>query len=163
MFERLAAITAGYLYAILVGHWAVSALMRIAWLRVGTPTGFTAQADRGSHPEHPAAIGLLERALYVAAWQLGTREFIGLWLALKAAGKWRSSTEDTPRGTGTVPGHTTYPLFLLGAGTSLAFGIGGALITEFLNRNDWAQALLLGTAVVGASVGLGWFLRRGSE
>jgi hypothetical protein len=163
MFERIAAIAAGYLFAILIGHWATSALMRIGWLRVTAPLGSTGPANPTSHPEHPAAVGLLERTLYVAAWQLDARGFIGLWLALKVAGNWKRWTEDTTRGTGIIAGGTSFNLFLLGAGTSLAFGIGGARITELLGHNDWAQALLLGAVLVGASVGLGWFLKRGWE
>ena len=163
MSEHLAAIAAGYLFAILVGHWATSTLIRTARLGVTAPLGSTNPTALSTHPEHPAAVGLLERALYVAAWQLGAKGFIGLWLALKVAGSWKGWTEDTPCGTGTVPGRTTFALLLLGAGTSLAFGIGGALISELLDHNDWVQALLLGAVLVGASLGLGWFLRRGHD
>jgi hypothetical protein len=163
MFEHLAAIAAGYLFAILIGHWATSALMRTAWLGVTARLGSTRPGGPTSHPEHPAALGLLERALYLAAWQLGAKAFIGLWLALKAAGNWKRWTEDTSHGTGAISGPTRFNLFLLGAGTSLAFGVGGALITELLDHNDWPQALLLGAALVGGSVGLGWFLRRATE
>jgi len=162
MFEHLAAIAAGYLYAILAGHWATSALMRTAWLQVTARLGSTSSAD-ATHPEHSAAVGLLERALYMAAWQLGTRDFIGLWLALKTVGNWKRWTEDTARGTGTIPGRTSFNLFLLGAGTSLAFGIAGALIADLLDRNDWVHALLLAAVVAAAPLGLGTFLRRSRD
>jgi hypothetical protein len=160
MFEHLAAIAAGYVFSILVGHWATSTLMRTAWLGVTAPLGSTATGGPSPHPQHPAAVGLLERALYTAAWQLGAREFIGLWLVLKALGNWKGWVGDTPHGTGTISGRTTFSLFLLGAGTSLAFGVTGALITEMLDHNDWALALALGGAAVAGSFALGWFLRR---
>ncbi len=160
MFEHLAALAAGYVFAILVGHWATSALMRTAWLGVTAPLGSTAPGGPNPHPQQPAAVGLLERALYTAAWQLGVREFIGLWLALKVVGNWKSWGGDTSHGTGTIPGRTAFSLFLLGAGTSLAFGVTGALITEMLDRNDWALALALGGVVAAGPFALGWFLRR---
>jgi hypothetical protein len=153
MFEHLAAIAAGYLFAILIGHWAVGTLMRSA----------SGARTATAHSTHPAAIGLLERALYVATWQLGARGFIGLWLALKVLGNWKRWTEDSTPDAGTIPDRSTLNRFLLGAGTSLAFAIGGALIIELLDHNEWAQALLLGAVVVGACLGLGWFLRRGRE
>jgi hypothetical protein len=152
MFEHIAAIVAGYLFALLVGHWAISALMRGASARGST---------RPNTAAHPAAIGLLERTLYLAAWQLGARWFIGLWLALKVLGNWsRWSADPSPEA---IPGRATFNLFLLGAGTSLAFGVAGALLSDLFDRNDWAQALLLGAVIVGATLGLGWFLRRGRE
>lgn len=158
MFERLAAIAAGYIFAILVGHWATSSLMRTAWR--GVTAGLGSTASPNPHAEHPAALGLLERTLYMAAWQLGAKEFLGLWLALKVAGGWKSWAEDLPCGTGRIPGRTTFTLFLLGAGTSLAFGVAGALISDLLDNNDWALALLLALVAVAGTAGLSWFLQR---
>jgi hypothetical protein len=160
MFEHLAAIAAGYLFAILIGHWATSSLMRTAWGIVTARLGSTARGGPNPHPEHPAALGLLERALYTAAWQLGAREFLGLWLALKVAGSWKAWSEDTPFGTGRIARRTSFTLFLIGAGTSLAFGVAGAIIAQLLDRNDWSSALLLAAVVVAGAFGLRWFLQQ---
>jgi hypothetical protein len=160
MFEHLAAIVAGYVFAILVGYWAIGALMRSAWGSVTARLGTPYPGGPNPHPEHTAAVGLLERALYTAAWQLGAKEFLGIWLVLKVLGNWKGWGEDIPFGTGKISGHTRFSLFLLGAGASLAFGVAGALVSQLLDRNDWALALLLAALVVAGTFGLGWFLQR---
>lgn len=160
MFERLAALTVGYLFAALAGHWAVSALMHTAWSRVTRPLGLQQQGTPNPYPEHPAAVGLLERTLYAAAWQLGVKEFIAIWLVLKAAGSWKGWAEDVSVGSGKIAGRTAFNLFLLGAGCSLAFGVTGALIPPMLEHDDWALALLLALVVLGGTFGLRWFLQK---
>jgi hypothetical protein len=162
MLEHLAAITAGLAFAVLIGHWATSALMRTAWEVVTARLGSTSPGGSTPHPEHPAALGMLERTLYVAAWQLGVREFLGLWLALKVAGNWKRWAEASPHGTGTISGRTSFNLFLVGSGTSLAFGVAGGVITQLLDRNDWVPALFLAVVVVAGAFGLGWYLQRSS-
>ena len=158
MFAHLAAIAAGYAFAVAAGHWATSSLMRSGWAGVTARLGSTAPGGLNPHPEHPAALGLLERALYMAAWQMGAREFIGIWLLLKAAGNWRGWTQDSAFGTGQIAGRTAFTLFLLGSGTSLGFGVSGALIAQLLDRDDWPLALLLAGVVIAGTFGLKWFL-----
>lgn len=158
MNEHLLAAAAGYAFAVFVGHWAIGALMASLRHGVTSHLGESGQAIFGKHPEHPAAIGLLERALYTAAWQLGAQEFIAVWLLLKAAGSWKGWTEDIRHGTGSIPGRTTFSLFLLGSGTSLAFGVTGALLIQHLNRNDWPLALTLAAVLTGATFALKWFI-----
>lgn len=160
MLEHLAAIAAGIAFAVLIGHWATSSLMRTAWGAVTARLGHARAEGLDPHPEHPAALGMLERTLYVAAWQLGTREFLGLWLALKVAGNWKEWASGAPYGTGTVSGGTTFNLFLVGSGTSLAFGVAGGVITQLLDHNDWVPALFLGAVVVAGTFALGWYLQR---
>jgi len=94
MFEHLAAIVAGYVFAILVGYWAIGALMRSAWSSVTARLGTPYPSGPNPHPEHSAAVGLLERAPYTGAWQLGAKEFLGIWLVLKVLGNWKGWGED---------------------------------------------------------------------
>ena len=159
MFERLAANAAGYFFSVLVGYWAIRHLMSAAWSSVMYGLGGNT-LHPNPYPQHPEAIGLLERTLYTAAWQLGITEFIGIWLVLKVAGGWKGWTEDLPVSSGKLSGRTVFNLFLLGTGVSLAYGVVGALIIQRLNRDSWAIALLLALVTVGATYGLRWFLTR---
>jgi hypothetical protein len=157
MFKDIAAIAAGYLVSVGAGYLVVQQVMEAAWRGALAPLGSERAAATRAHPEHAQAVGLVERALYTAAWHLGVREFIAVWLALKVAGRWHGWSEDRP---GQPGGRTGSDLFLIGSGLSLAFGVAGALVAEWLARDAWVEALLLVVALVGASLGLRWFLER---
>jgi hypothetical protein len=158
MLEQVAAILAGYLFSIVVGHWATSALMAAAWNSALRGSG-QAGAGPGAHAEIREAIGLVERVLYTAAWQVGAHWFLGLWLGLKAAGKVRG-WDEAPAGPGKTGGRAGFHLFLIGSAVSLIYGVVGAMMISQLNRDSWALALLAGAGTVGATLGLRWFLAR---
>lgn len=159
MFERIAASAAGYFFSVIIGYWAIKQLMDAAWGTVMRRLGANTPHPN-PYPEHPEAIGLLERTLYTAAWQLAVPGFVGIWLVLKVAGGWKGWTEDLSVSNARVSGRTVFNVFLLGTGTSLAYGVIGALIIQRLNRDSWAIALLLGIVTVGATYALRWFLTR---
>lgn len=71
-------------------------------------------------------LGYIERSLYVASFQIGKPEFIGIWLALKVAGQWnRWSDKNT--------GRHIYNIFLIGNGLSIAYSITGAGLIYWCN------------------------------
>ena len=64
-------------------------------------------------------LGICERASYTAAFLLGVPAWVGVWLALKVAAKWKR-WQGEERGT--------YNVFLIGNLLSIAFGLFGAWI-----------------------------------
>jgi hypothetical protein len=65
-------------------------------------------------------VGWLERALYTSAILIGAWHWIGLWLALKVAARWRSTSGD--------PEAPVDNVWLIGVGLSVLFGFLGAWI-----------------------------------
>jgi hypothetical protein len=66
-------------------------------------------------------VGWLERALYTGAITIGAWEWVGVWLAIKVASRWRSTSGD--------PGGTPVDnIWLIGTGISIVFGFLGAWI-----------------------------------
>ena len=86
MAEWIAAI-AGYVFAVVVGHFTIRPVVDRLWQALG----WTESATSDIRPNHylPELVGLVERTLYVIALQLGKGEFIGVWIALKVAGQWQ--------------------------------------------------------------------------
>jgi hypothetical protein len=70
-------------------------------------------------------LGLTEAILYTAALLLGAKEFIAVWLALKAAVRWRATPSDKESGTGTDN------LWLIGSGASVFVAYLGASIARW--------------------------------
>ncbi len=86
--------------------------------------------ERGKQPppHNPHSLtpwlGLTEAVFYTAAFLIGAKEFIAVWLALKAAVRWRavSSKENGEGGTGTDN------LWLIGSAASVFVAYLGACI-----------------------------------
>lgn len=93
-------------------------------------------------------VGVVERVLYTASWQLGKPEFIAVWLALKVAGQWRRWTDDMCPNGPVVPGRTIFNVFLIGNALSIAYGSTGGLLIKWLNMGACLRALVIGTALV---------------
>lgn len=73
----------------------------------------------------PVWVGILERAIIttLVGWGVpGTAGFMGAWVAVKAAGGWRSWSK------GTTYGRAIFFVGLLGSAMSLLFAIAGGLI-----------------------------------
>jgi hypothetical protein len=68
-------------------------------------------------------VGIVERTLYTTALAVGAWQFIGVWLAIKVAARWRDP--DAQKG---LP---TDNAWLIGTGISLLFGFIGALIIRW--------------------------------
>jgi hypothetical protein len=65
-------------------------------------------------------VGWLERLLYTLALYIGVWQWIGAWLAIKVAARWRS-TSGPPYGS-------SDNIWLLGTGISVLFGFLGAWV-----------------------------------
>ena len=134
---------AGYGFAVAGGHLFIWLLMRTLWESV-RETGVTKQKPhREEHREFPMMLGILERSLYVAAWQFGKPEFMGVWLALKVAGQWKAWGEDIVGRDRIILGRAIFNVFLIGNGLSISYGVVGALIIDW-----WGKGLKLPLTVV---------------
>jgi hypothetical protein len=132
----------------LIGHVFISRMMRSLWRTISDEYPLEAE-NRRRFECHPMMVGMLERALYAASWQVGRPEFVLVWLALKVSGQWKWS-DDLP----TRPARAVLNLFLIGNGFSLAYAIVGAKLVEFLDHRDTMAAIALPSAVVIVTV---WF------
>lgn len=117
----ISVFAAGYGYAIVLGHFAVK------WLVNGLQTSIRVELS-GDNATAAAtlsgSLGMVERALYTAAWQLGYPLFIAAWLVLKSAGRWRGWKQ-----------RPSYHLYLFSNALSLAFGVvGGRFIGEYWDK-----------------------------
>jgi hypothetical protein len=65
-------------------------------------------------------VGCLERALYTGAILIGAWQWIGIWLAIKVASRWRSTSGDSEAPVDNV--------WLIGTGLSVLLGFVGAWI-----------------------------------
>jgi hypothetical protein len=127
----------GYIYSLFVGQLFVGWFMHRVYRLMGGP---------GTHKAvrwQPAAVGYLERALYTTAWLYGVPEFIGLWFLVRAAGQWGRWQRGFKDATGReFSGRAVYNTFLLGAGLSLAFGVGGAVLAQGAADSLWVIVTL---------------------
>ena len=68
-----------------------------------------------------AIVDVLERIIYFFSAYFGVYEFLGGWLVLKSVANFKQDQ------SGSVL--RSYYVYLLGTGTSLIFGVGGAIVT----------------------------------
>lgn len=81
----------------------------------------------------PRYTGILDRILYTSALLFGFKEFIPVWLVVKAARGWRVTDKE---GADEIPKHIIgrYNIFFIGNALCVIFGVGGALIIRGLCR-----------------------------
>ncbi len=89
---------------------------------------FGIRRTAGETPWPPVFVGLCEAVLYPTSFLFGKPEFIGVWLAIKAAGNWKLWQVD-------VEGRIRFQLFLIGNALSiligfLSFGLMKALVLD---------------------------------
>ena len=148
----------GYTYSVLVGNALISLVSDRMWRCLG----WKGPGDRQFRPDawQPRVVGVVERALYTAALQTGQGDFIGFWLAVKAAGQWKRWGES-------VEGRSIYQNFLIGNGLSIAYAATGAQLIRWVSEKEWVAATLvpaaelLGTVVLW--IWLGRILRAASQ
>ncbi len=127
----------GYVFGIVFAHFPISKTMTDLRQGIGIKG-----KEFGLIPWHTAALGMVERALYIASIQLGFVYVIAVWLALKGVGEWRDwdtrdqkgqepDTESTTKPTrDRVPGRAIFNNFLIGSGLSLAYAIAAAVMLK---------------------------------
>jgi hypothetical protein len=135
------AMFVGYVFAVVVGHFCVSYIVSDLWRGVG----WSSEADSGVRPAPhlPGLVGIVERTLFVASFQLQKSEFIGIWLALKVAGQWRRWQEEIGATEGKAGARTVYNIFLIGCGFSIAYAVVGAQLISFVAAKSWSAAIAL--------------------
>ena len=146
---EIAAITGGYLYAVVVGHFLTGLIVNQAWKRF-LGAGDEAISEVRGDVLFGQVAGVLERALYTASWQVGQPEFIVFWLGIKVAVQWRAWTEPMQAGGREIHPRITYTIFLIGSGLDIVHGTIGAFIIRGFLQGDWRFAFVLPGAVIAA-------------
>ena len=111
-------IIAGYAVSVGVGHVAIKPLMeKHIWRRLNASYAHKLE----TYPvTFSGLVGIVERTLYTTSLAIGAWQFIGVWLAIKVAARWRNPKEQEG-----VPADNAW---LIGTGISLLFGLIGAWI-----------------------------------
>ena len=112
----------GYFISVLGGHFVIRPINN--WMRQEKDrlSPQNSQEDQGGLLS--GLVGLTERILFTTVLLAHHPEFIGLWLTLKFAGRWREWQPDTPGGWGRVN------IFLVGNALSILFSFIGATIIK---------------------------------
>lgn len=111
-------ILAGYLTALVVGHFVVGTAVRALWSiaeKDFKAKGLYLKYPLRPHPTISFWHGVAERSVYVTSILLGRPEGIAVWLAFKAVMRWKVQ-EDDPRH---IPGSNIYMI-----GTAMNIGVG---------------------------------------
>jgi hypothetical protein len=139
-------IIVGYAFAVIVGHFAVKLIVDQLWQKIRRKE----EPDETTRPAAhlPQLIGVTERALYVASIQAGFAEFIGVWLALKVAGKWKRWGEGIEVAGDHVAGRIFYNIFLIGSGFSIGYSAVGALMVEYFIEGRTFDLLIAPVALL---------------
>ena len=114
------------------------------------------KADQES--ELPQLVGILKRLIYTAAMLATAPEVIAAWLVLKVAGSWKGWAEvyETQDGK-KINGRLLFQTFLIGTVHSLAYGIVGAKIIQWLIGGHPTTSFAIAALLVCASFALlGW-------
>lgn len=146
------AVVAGYAFALIIGHWLLAFVIDKLWQKTGASRIILREPSLAARL--PQLVGLVERSLYVASFQIGKPEFIAVWLALKVAGQWKRWEETGTADGSEISGRLVYNLFLIGSGLSVAFATVGAQLIGYIRDRNWPlvvvvpSALVLGTLVL---------------
>jgi hypothetical protein len=84
------------------------------------------------------AVGITERALYIASLQLARPEFIAIWLTLKTVARSRRWTSDE-----TIPGRAIYNNFLVGNALSIGFALISSAAIDWAAGPSWNRNITL--------------------
>jgi len=143
------ALICGYGFAVIVGHLCVTTVVDRLWrCQAGNPSD--AKAHSGAYLSR--LVGCVERALFVATLQMGRGELIGVWLVLKVAGQWKRWTEGEKVEDKVIDGRSSFNLFLIGSGLSIAYSFVGAQLIRFILGKDWWYAIGLPVGLLLATL-----------
>ncbi len=114
----------GLAVSVFLGHWVTGPFVRCLWRKVRREYGGPLEPKL----TFSSLLGCLERGLYTGALLLGAPQWIGVWLAIKVAAKWRSRNETAGDDAPSAPVDN---IWLIGTGLSLLFGFLGAAIAHW--------------------------------
>jgi hypothetical protein len=147
---EIIAVATGYGFALIAGNYLLVFVMDRLWQKTGASRAVFGEPSMAARL--PQLVGLVERSLYVASFQIGKPEFIAVWLALKVAGQWKLWEEGRTADGVELPGRLFYNLFLIGSGLSIAYGTVGAQLIEYIRDKNWLLAVVLPSALVLGTV-----------
>ena len=130
----------GYFFAIVIAHFPIKWVVNQMWQHLGWSKDEEESVIRG-FAWMAQMVGCVERALYVASFQLGKIEFIGIWLALKVAGGWKRWGEEKKFDGRLILGRSFYQIFLIGNALSVGYALTGAKLVEWCLRREFALAI----------------------
>jgi hypothetical protein len=110
-------IPVGYLVSVVGGAGTIHLILRIPWKRFYDKTPGKSQPPAFSLT---MMVGCLERFLYTSAICIGAWEWIGIWVAVKVAVRWRGKSDN--------PDGSVDNIWLIGTALSIIFGFAGAWI-----------------------------------
>ena len=76
----------GYAFSIFGGWLLVRPIVDQLWKEIESKKEWGIKKVFGWHS---AVVGTIEAVLYTSAWVMNQKEFIGVWLVLKVAGRWQ--------------------------------------------------------------------------
>ncbi|MDA8174273.1 MAG: hypothetical protein M0018_06755 [Nitrospiraceae bacterium] len=148
----------GYLFSVVIGHFLIYPLVDSLWNNLGwqrRPEGDLVRPV----PEHHAMVGMLERGLYTSALLMGKMEFIGLWFFIKVAGNWKGFSEDREFDGVKIHGRSIFNIALIANGFSIAYGVLGGMIVNWLNAEQYDLAFGASAILVVVTAGF-WLWSR---
>ena len=140
------AVAVGYGFALVIGNWCLVFVMDKLWQKTGASRAVFREPSLAARL--PQLVGLVERSLYVASFQVGKPEFIAVWLALKVAGQWKRWEDGGTADGVEISGRLVYNLFLIGSGLSVAFGAVGAQLIVYISDRNWPLATAVPSALI---------------
>jgi len=150
-------LVAGYLYSIGIGHIMIYFLAKRMHLSIQSDPDLQTHVEdeviqfNKKWNRHPQFVGMIERALYTTAFIQGGSEFIGFWIALKAAGRWQIWKDTSFVGHGWtkgLQGRLVFNLFLISNGFSIAYAFIGANIINTFDPNLFFVNLTIPTVLI---------------
>jgi hypothetical protein len=137
----------GYAFAVFIGAVAIHLLVYEGLRKIGMSA--TTDKDAMTNQWTAVYIGVIERILYIAALQLGVREFIGFWLAVKVAGGWNRWAER----------RKIFHLFLIGSGYSILYSVVGFKMIGWTLERQWVLLMAIPSAVTALNIGMWIWLK----
>lgn len=121
----------GY-FCSLAAHFLIDPIANRMWECLG----WKGDNDIRFRPDvwQPRVVGVVERVLYTSALLMGKGEFIGLWVAIKAAGQWKRWGEEIEIDGRFLEGRSLYQNFLIGNALSILYAATGAQLVTWIGN-----------------------------
>lgn len=108
----------------------------------------------------PAALGAVERGLYVLSLVTQHPEFIAFWITMKVAGQWTQwSTDQVLEDGRRLNGRAVFHIFLLGNALSIVFSFLGFQTFRWLLAGNEGTAVVASTTVFSVTLAFGLWHR----
>ena len=121
--------------------------------------------DHELHRYYGGAIGFLETIIYVTACLENASTVIGVWLALKVAGRWERSRIELKRNEekSRLQLNVIYSNFTIGNALSIIYAYVGYKIIYFLRKDHLIDTILLVVSTIMVSGVFLWYAKKQSK